>query len=393
MHTTAGSIILKNHKATYDATIVTNLIEAGALILGKTNLSEFANFISESSPNGYSALKGQVLNPYGPYDVGGSSSGSAVAVACGFCQVAIGTETSGSIISPAASNSIVGLKPSIGVISRYGIIPIASSQDVPGPMGRHLSDIAIVEKIIEGYDDNDSSTEAYRHLENRTIDLEKSIIRIEDLRLGIYYNEDNLKDTTSDYSVFKSVIQRLKELSVFIEEVSFDPDKQIIDWDVLYYEFPRDLEIYLQSSNNPSEMKSLSDIALQHLTNPELYTPYGQSIFDTCIDKTAHYDKDYNRALKDSRHYGQLIEDWMTNGNLSAVCYMNCDGVDIAARIGLPSITFPIGYTDEGQPVGFTITGLRYDEEKILQITNCLLPIIGKNKAVNLESLKNKEIK
>ncbi len=139
LHTSAGSLALAEHYANEDAFLVKKLREAGAIILGKTNMSEWAYFMStENMPSGYSSRGGQVLNPYGPgkFDIGGSSSGSGAAIAANLATVAIGTETSGSILSPSSQNSLVGIKPTVGLISRHGIIPISHTQDTAGPMAR-----------------------------------------------------------------------------------------------------------------------------------------------------------------------------------------------------------------------------------------------------------------
>ncbi|MFP3488407.1 amidase family protein, partial [Staphylococcus sp. SIMBA_130] len=162
MHTSAGSQALATSYGKDDAFLVTKLRHAGAVILGKTNMTEWANFMSDKMPNGYSSRGGQVLNPYGPgtLDVGGSSSGSAVAVACHFATAAIGTETNGSILSPSSSNAGVGLKPTVGAISRSGIIPISFSQDTAGPMTRNVTDAAILLSHLSGEDPTDYATHA-----------------------------------------------------------------------------------------------------------------------------------------------------------------------------------------------------------------------------------------
>ncbi|WP_369404834.1 amidase family protein [Piscibacillus salipiscarius] len=142
MHTTAGSLALKDHVAKNDSFVAEKLHEAGAVILGKANLTEWANFMTEGMPNGYSSRAGQVLNPYGPgeIDTGGSSAGPGAAVAANFATVSIGTETSGSILSPSSQHSLVGIKPTVGTVSRSGIIPISHTQDTAGPMAKTVAD-------------------------------------------------------------------------------------------------------------------------------------------------------------------------------------------------------------------------------------------------------------
>src|SRR5882724_3323885 len=153
LHTSAGSLALKDCVAPRDAFLVARLREAGAVILGKANMTEWANFMTTGMPAGYSSRGGQVINPYGTdLGPGGSSSGSGVAVAAGFCTVAVGTETSGSILSPANQNSVVGIKPTVGLVSRSGIIPIAASQDTAGPLARTVADAAALLGVLAGAD-------------------------------------------------------------------------------------------------------------------------------------------------------------------------------------------------------------------------------------------------
>src|SRR5437899_5656077 len=162
-HTSAGSLALKDCVAPRDAFLVTKLREAGAVILGKANMTEWANFLTTNMPAGYSSRGGQVKNPYGEnLSPGGSSSGSAVAVAADLCTVAVGTETSGSILSPANWNSIVGVKPTLGLISRSGIVPIAASQDTAGPLARTVADAAALLGVLAGADPGDRATRASR---------------------------------------------------------------------------------------------------------------------------------------------------------------------------------------------------------------------------------------
>jgi len=172
-HTTAGSVALESARAKQDATLVRRLRAAGAVILGKANLTEFANFIAIDMPAGYSSLGGQVKNPYAPalddkgvpiVSPGGSSSGSAVAVAAGLCAAAIGTETSGSLLNPATQNGLVTVKPTVGLISRAGIIPIGHSQDTAGPLTRTVRDAAILLNVLAARDPLDPAT---RRLQRR----------------------------------------------------------------------------------------------------------------------------------------------------------------------------------------------------------------------------------
>lgn len=384
LHTTAGAYVFKDLKAPYDATIVSKLREAGAVILGKTNLSEFANFISETSPNGFSALKGQVINPHGgQHDVGGSSSGSGVAVACDFCQVAIGTETSGSIISPSFSNGIIGLKPSVGVASRYGIIPISGTQDIPGPMAKHIEDIVLVQQVLESFDPNDMSTSEWLKLKDKRFESIPKVKKT--LRLGIFIDPEEKNNQSPSRVHFAEALKKLEAGGVKTCPLSFDPKAYTIDWDVLYYEFPRDMAAYLQTVAEEVTVSSLKDIIDFHHTDLETYVPYDQKQFEISVAKSSEFEKDYGRALRDSFNYGSLIDQWLEEEQLDAVCFVNCDGIDIGARNGHPSITFPIGLNSEGKPTGFTMTGPMFSEPKLIAITKELMPIIGKQAIPNLK--------
>src|SRR5262245_25743824 len=186
LHTSAGSLALKDCIAPRDAFLVTRLREAGAVILGKANMTEWANFLTTNMPPGYSSRGGQVKNPYGErLSPGGSSSGSAVAVAADLCTVAVGTETSGSILSPANWNSIVGVKPTLGLISRSGIVPIAASQDTAGPFGRTVADAAALRGPMPGVDPADPPTRRSRRHARRDYTELLSADDLERLRVGV----------------------------------------------------------------------------------------------------------------------------------------------------------------------------------------------------------------
>lgn len=379
MPTTAGAYVFRDMKVPYNATIVEKLMAAGAIILGKANMTEFANFISETSPNGYSALKGQVLNPYGPFDVGGSSSGSGVAVACGFCQVAIGTETSGSIISPSASNSVIGLKPTVGRISRYGIIPISHTQDIPGPMGLFIEDVTQVLKVLEGYDQHDVTTLGF--VKNEALMAMDGHEEMKPKKLGIFIPvEERSAINLERLEVFKKKMDFLQSHDIELVTLNIGSDIDREDIDVLFYEFAEDMADYLKTVAGVTQMTSLKDIVSFNETNPEKYIPYEQAIFMRSLEYDRKKSTAYEAALSKSMDYGRIMEEWLDQYDLEAVCYVHCDGVDMAARKGMPSITIPIGYTKEGAPVGLTMTGIKGSEDRLLKMGAYMMKNLGEHK-------------
>lgn len=358
MKTTAGSIVLKDFYSMDDAFIIKKLKDAGAVILGKTNLSEFANFVSWESKNGHSSLKGKVVNPYGEdFDVGGSSSGSGAAIATSLSQVAIGTETSGSILSPAQQNSIVGLKPSIGYVSRSGIIPISPTQDVPGPMTRNVLDAAILFNGMIGIDEFDSSCE----IENK-IDLTKVQQPINGMLFG-YVKSSLIEDATpEEIALIDSQVEVLKSLGTEIEEYHNTKSGKEANFDILFYEFPLAIKEYFDSEPN-APIKSIEELMAFNLTDPLNRIPYGQGVFDKCIEVTK--ENKYKETLAFdtnlSNEFSKSIEKY------DALIFTGYYGTWLPAKAGMPSITVPAGYI-KGRPFGITFTSNKYTEETLLQI-------------------------
>jgi amidase len=253
MRTSAGSLALKDNYVEKDAHIIKLLRKAGAILLGKANLSEFANFISYNLPNGFSRIGGQTKNPYGDFDTGGSSSGSGVAVAADFCAFAIGTETSGSVLSPASSNSCVGLKPTTGSVSRTGIIPISHSQDTAGPITRTVEDAYLVFKEMVGYDKKDVKTiiakeynlerEKETSFKNKKFGYYKNIIE--------YLNE-------SQNEVWQKTIKMLEENGAEIVPFEYEKIDKISNINTLIYEFKHGINNYLKDKK--LKVKTLTDI-------------------------------------------------------------------------------------------------------------------------------------
>ena len=254
--TTAGSVALQNSVPDRDSTVVAKLRAAGAVIVGKTNLTEFANFMTNGMANGYSSLGGQVLNPYDlDFGTSGSSSGSGSAAAAGLAAVTIGTETSGSIVSPAAQQGIVGLRPTVGLVSRAGILPISATQDTAGPMTRTVADAAAELQAIAGKDPEDPATDsAPATVPNYVAAL--STTALAGKRIGIVSNQTTPPTTTTaQYLAAVAVIQELGATTVTIPAPAAPGAG-----DILTPEFKRDLNAYLSRLPANAPMKSLADI-------------------------------------------------------------------------------------------------------------------------------------
>lgn len=374
MHTSAGSLALKDSYVPYDAFIVKQLREAGAIILGKTNLTEFANFMTENMPSGYSSRGGQVLNPYGPgiFDVGGSSAGSAAAVASNFCSAAVGTETSGSILNPSVQNSIVGIKPTLGLISRTGIIPIAHSQDTAGPMARTVEDAVLLLNGLTGIDEKDPATLISNG--KSSLDYTKFLDKdgLKGARIGLprKYFEDDLSD--EEKALYNDAVNCIQELGgILIDPADIESVNEINDIDVLIYEFKSGINAYLSSLGSNAPVKSLREIIEYNETNSEKTLKYGQTILVQSENTSGNLtEPEYiNARLRDIRLSSvEGIDRVLQEYKLDAILFPSFYGCDIAARAGYPSITVPAGYKNTGEPFGITFTAGAFSEPTLIKL-------------------------
>ncbi len=385
MKTTAGSLALEDHSPADDAFIVQKLSEAGAVLLGKTNLSEWANFRARGSSSGWSGRGGQTRNPYYlDRNPCGSSSGSGVAVSANLCMLGIGTETNGSIVCPSGINGVVGIKPTVGLWSRNGIIPIAQSQDTAGPMARTVTDAAILLGALAAFDQNDADT----YLDKGEIFNDYTPFLQGDLkgmRIGVMselrgFHRDVMPLFNQAKKVFKS-----KGMEI-IEEITFEHRGKWggPSWEVLLYEFKAGLNSYLKKYNAP--VKSLSELIEFNKQNAEKEMPwFGQEIFEMAEEKDDLTSRDYLQARQDMRRYAgkEGIDAVMdkyhldaiiapTNGpawNIDLVNGDNSGGgsASPAAISGYPGITLPMGYI-HGLPVGISIFGKAWSEPVLLKI-------------------------
>ncbi|MEO6348211.1 MAG: amidase family protein, partial [Aquaticitalea sp.] len=364
MPTTAGAMALKDNTAE-DAFIVSQLKDKGALILGKANLSEWAYFFCGDCPSGYSAIGGQTLNPYGRkvIDTGGSSSGSAVSVAANFCVAAIGSETAGSILSPASQNSVVGLKPTVGLLSRSGIVPISSTLDTPGPITKNVIDTAILMDALFGEDTTDSKSiyalwESGFYTEN---------IKIENLngkRFGAF------KRLLED-SLYVQAIQVLKNQGATI--IAIDEEKvDLPDFvRLLNLDMKHDLPVYFSNyAANTLELSSVEDVIAYNSKDSLNTMPYGQKLFDGIASDSAS-NKEFEDIKKILKTNGQLFFDTpMKAQNLDGVLSINNEHAAEAAVAEYPAITVPMGYAKNGAPRGLTFIAGRLQEKFLLQWAN-----------------------
>jgi amidase len=375
MHTSAGSLAMADVYAPQDSFVVERLRGAGAIILGKTNLTEWANFMTENMPNGYSSRGGQVLNPYGPgqFDTGGSSSGSGAAIAAGLAAFAIGTETSGSILSPASQHSLVGIKPTVGLISRFGIVPISFSQDTAGPMCRTVTDAAIALGALTGVDPRDPATGSSEGLYSVDYTIGLTPNALQGVRIGVPDKGfwDHLKDWQRP--LLEQALQDLKRLGAVVVSPADIPEiEEIRDFTVLVHEFKVALNAYLSWLQDRSVVASLSDVIAFNEANAEQCLKHGQTIMLKSEETSGTLtDPEYLRArgrdLKLARDQG--IDRAMAEHRLDALVFPNNFGAGIAAKAGHPSITVPCGYSPEGEPVGLTFTATAYSEADLIRWT------------------------
>lgn len=372
MHTSAGSLALADHYAAEDAFVARKLREAGAVLLGKANMTEWANFMAEKMPTGYSSRGGQVLNPYKPgvFMAGGSSSGSAVSVAANLTVVSVGTETSGSILNPASWNGIVGVKPTVGLISRSGIVPIAFSQDTAGPMARTVRDAAILLGAMTGVDERDPATGAStgRFPEDYTAELSPDGLR--GIRLGVpTYFYKFVSSPEVRLPLFEAALSRMRELGAEIVPIdAFPYQDEPYRPEVLTHEFKPALNAYLSRVAPHIPVHSLRDVIACNERNGTAMLRYGQARMMAAEATSGRLtDPAYVQArmadLRQSREEG--IDRVLAEYKLDAILSAGSSFCHIPAMAGYPSVTVPCGVSEQG-PVGVTFTGTAYSEASLL---------------------------
>ncbi len=388
MQTTAGSLAMEGHIAPRDAFIVKQLRKAGAVILGKTNLSEWANFRGRHSISGWSSRGGLTRNPYAlDRSACGSSSGSGAAIAANLAAAAVGTETDGSVVCPSQTNGIVGIKPTLGLLSRSGIIPIAHSQDTPGPMARTVADAAILLGLMTGVDGRDPATSLSKKRSFSSYEKFLDKNGLKGARIGVARNMVGTDKRI--LAIFESAIDVMKQLGAVIVDPANVPNFNKFgktETDVLHYEFKADLNKYLAESK--AKMKSMAEIIKFNEENKDRVLKYfGQQHMETAQEKAGLHDKNYREALKKNhlltrkngidaaikKHKLDAIivpsggPAWMIDLANGDAINWDMESTSPAAVAGYPHITVPAGYIF-GLPVGISFFAGAWQEGTLIRL-------------------------
>jgi amidase len=373
--TTAGSIALEGSIPLHDSFLAARLRQAGAIILGKTNLSEFANWVDPDMPSGYSSLGGQVINPYHFGDPSGSSSGSGVAAAMAFAAATIGTETSGSILSPSVANSAVGIKPTVGLVSRAGIIPLAATFDTPGPMTRSVADAAIVLGAIAGPDPRDPKTSesADRLPAKRDYTAFLRPDGLRGARIGVS-DADRDQLGPEQQGLWDAVLEQLGRLGATVvhsDTLANIRDVGLVELAVIPNEFKHGLNQYLAEETSPSlRVRTLSDIIEFNGRHPDK-VKYGQRWLQISDATLGNVDEPTALASRTATIEGSraAIDSALRADDLDAILAPGAINANVGAAAQYPSIAVPAGYGGGGaQPFGITFLGPAYSEDTLIRL-------------------------
>lgn len=359
MATTAGAVALQNNHAE-DAFITAQLRSKGAVILGKANLSEWAYFFCGECPSGYSAMGGQTLNPYGRFEfgTGGSSAGSGAAIAANYAVVAVGSETSGSILSPSSANSLVGLKPTTGSLSRTGVVPISGSLDTTGPMTRNVADAVTLFNAMAGYDQSDTAMP----LISDGYSLSYREVAMTNKRLGAL-------SPFADNEFFTDAMAIMSADGASITDIEMPEYDREGFGELLGREMVRDLALYLDNHAADSVLvESVEDVQSFNLQNMDNRAPYGQSEVDMMVelDMTADELEDLRSRLQNGAK--QLMESLFNDNNVDTLLSINNRSAGFAALANYPALTIPMGYEENGRPIGITFIAPPFNEQVLIDI-------------------------
>jgi len=403
MHTTAGAYALKDWQPNRDAFLVQQLRAAGAVILGKTNLSEWANWMDPCMPNGFSVLGGQTRNPYGAFETYGSSSGSGVAAAANFAAVTVGSETQGSIIMPAQVNSVVGLKTSMGLVSRDYVVPLLEWQDVTGPMGRTVTDVAVLLTAMTGVDANDPVTQEAAALAGVDFTQFLALDARQGLRVGIVvYAEEHIDQMIEKMGLpdeqaegFRTSMQANNEQQRQVGQAFGDLGFDIVEvsaallpagLDVvpaLTYGFRDAIDRFLAGLGDRVGVSSLAEIIALNAEDPANRAPYGQG----------HLEDSQNTSLTETEFLAIKAQNQAAARTALAAIFASND-IDVLisdvgqayAPAGFPAISVPMGYTAEGMPMGLTMVADYLGEPALITVAHAFEQATQARKAPDLES-------
>ena len=359
MATTAGAVALQDN-FTGNAFVTERLLENGAVILGKANLSEWAYFFCEDCPSGYSAMGGQTLNPYGrlEFNTGGSSAGSGAAIAANYAAVAVGSETSGSILSPSSANSLVGLKPTTGSLSRTGVVPISATLDTTGPMARSVADAVVLFNAMTGYDEADRAMP----LPSVGPELIYREVSLSGKRLGAL-------EQFIDDSHYQNALSLLSANEASVVDVNLDYERDEGFSELLGGEMVRDLALYLeQHASDSVGIDSIASLRDYNNMNPALRAPYGQELVDMMDEltlTTGELEALRERLQSTAR---AALDSLFTASRLDVLLSINNRHAGLAALANYPALTVPMGYQDNGRPVGLTLIAPSFEEQVLIDV-------------------------
>jgi amidase len=379
MHTSAGAAALADHRVDRDSFIVTELRDAGAVIIGKANLSEWSNLMTSNSISGYSALGGFTRNPYGRFDVSGSSSGSAVAAAASFAAVAVGTETHGSIIAPSKANNVVGLKPTLGLVSRDRIIPISDEQDTAGPIGRSVADVAALLTVLAGKRDagDAKSSRAARLIgHDFTADTARPVkgLRVGVVGAGAKRRARLNKISTATGIVFVDIPRDSYDAAV--RDVDGAPDERML----LAVGMKYGVDDYLRATHAGGPAASLAAVVAYNERDLDARAPYGQDLLEYAATSRMSRAQWRRQAAKLRAIRQKQARRLLSDFRLDAVLDQDV-GYPAA---GFPSIVIPTPSLAGRQPTFLQLTGDALSEPKLIAIAAAIERLQGSRRAPRL---------
>jgi amidase len=365
LHTTAGAKALEQVRAERDAFLVRRLREAGAVVLGKAALSEWANYMSSRLPNGFSSVGGQVRNPYGAFDVSGSSSGSAVAVAAGFATVAVGTETWGSLIAPASQNSVVAIKPSAGLVSRDGIIPVIASQDTAGPMARSVTDAAILLDALAWEDATDPATRSAPR-EEGSYQSALDAGGLKGRRVGVA----RLRGDDGDREMLAASLHALEQCGAELVEL---PPVSLVDlradrddfFALANHDLRRGVDAFLATTRAP--VRSLAEVIAFNAKDPETRAPFGQDLLIGAEESRTTETEHRERGGRSTERNRRRIDGMLADHDLDMLVAIGVPFYVNYPAAGYPAVSVPAGYRASGEPVGLAFIGGLFEERALIR--------------------------